>query len=210
MRRNRALRGLIVLAIVVGAMVVAFEVWDAELAAAGEPLNGFRQTYLERLQPRLHALADELTPELGAARFVFQPGWRRDQLSLADALLLAHERDLATGFTSTGPHRADWRIEHAGRPAQESLSRGQAKLTALAALLAQAEDFAAQRGHWPVVLLDDLASELDRDHQRRLLDRLRASGTQVFVTGTETPAALETAGLDITRFHVEQGRVEPL
>jgi DNA replication and repair protein RecF len=102
------------------------------------------------------------------------------------------------------------RLAFLRRPAQESLSRGQAKLTALAALLAQAEDFAAQRGHWPVVLLDDLASELDRDHQRRLLDRLRASGTQVFVTGTETPAALETAGLDITRFHVEQGRVEPL
>jgi DNA replication and repair protein RecF len=187
-----------------------FDVWDAELAAAGEPLNQYRQAYLERLQPHLQTLAAELTPQLGGARFIFQPGWRRDQLSLADALLLARERDLATGFTSVGPHRADWRIEHAHRPAQEALSRGQAKLTALAALLAQAEDFAVQRGHWPVVMLDDLSSELDRNHQQRLLDRLRASGAQVFITGAETPAALEAVTEDVGRFHVEHGRIEPL
>ena len=184
------------------------EVWDAELAAAGEPLTRFRQEYLERLEPRLRALADDLVPQLGDARFVFSPGWRRDQLPLGDALLLARERDLTTGFTSAGPHRADWRIEHAARPAQESLSRGQAKLTALAALLAQAEDFAAQRGHWPVVLLDDLASELDRQHQQRLLDRLRASRAQVLITGTEAPAALESDG-EVVRFHVEQGVIAP-
>jgi DNA replication and repair protein RecF len=186
-----------------------FDGWDAELAAAGEALSQYRETYLDRLQPRLRVLAEELTPQLGEARIVFQPGWRRDQLSLADALLLARDRDLATGFTSVGPHRADWRIEHAGRPAQEPLSRGQAKLTALAALLAQAQDFASQRGHWPVVLLDDLASELDRNHQQRLLGLLRASGAQVFITGTESLASLERVG-EIGRFHVEQGALTPV
>ena len=184
------------------------DVWDAELAAAGEALHQARQAYVERLQPRLRALSSELLPQLGVAGFVFQPGWRRDEFPLSDALLLSRERDLAHGFTSVGPHRADWRIEHAARPAQESLSRGQAKLTALAALLAQAEDFAAFRGHWPVVLLDDLASELDQAHQCRLLDRLAASGAQVFMTGTEIPMAVEKAGRKVTLFHVEQGAVE--
>lgn len=187
-----------------------FDVWDAELAAAGEPLNRCRQAYLERLQPHLQALSAELLPELGEARFVFQPGWRREQYALEDALLLARPRDLAAGFTSVGPHRADWRIEHAARQAQEALSRGQAKLTALAALLAQAEDFAARRGHWPVVLLDDLGSELDRDHQQRLLQRLWASGAQIFVTGTEPPPVLAGAGSGLASFHVEQGRVAAL
>ena len=74
----------------------------------------------------------------------FQPGWRRDELSLADALLLARDRDLAAGYTSVGPHRADWRIGFAGLPGREALSRGQAKLTALSALLAQAEHYAAR------------------------------------------------------------------
>jgi DNA replication and repair protein RecF len=59
-------------------------------------------------------------------------------------------------------------------------------------------------------MLDDLSSELDRNHQQRLLDRLRASGAQVFITGAETPAALEAVTEDVSRFHVEHGQIEPL
>lgn len=180
------------------------DTWDWELAEAGEPLTTRRQEYLERLQAPLQRLAPELAPTLGAARLHFQPGWKRDALSLGDALLVARERDLATGFTSVGPHRADWRVGHDRRPDNETLSRGQAKLTALACLLAQAEDFATQRGQWPVVLLDDLASELDRAHQAGLLQRLRDTGAQVFITGTEPPEGL-LAGTRM--FHVEQGGI---
>lgn len=180
--------------------------WDAELAAAGEPLDAARQAYLERLQPFLARRSVELSPTLGEARFEARSGWRSEQLSLADALLLARERDLATGFTSVGPHRGDWRITHGARPSHEALSRGQAKLTALAVLLAQAEDFAERRRQWPVVLLDDLASELDQAHQERLIAYLHASGTQVFITGNETPKAFE-AFADVARFHVEHGRL---
>lgn len=182
------------------------DAWDAELAAAGEPLDIARQGYLERLQPFLAKRSLELAPMLGEARFEARSGWRSEQLSLADALLLARERDIATGFTSVGPHRADWRITHGARPAQEALSRGQAKLTALAVLLAQAEDFAERRGQWPVVLLDDLASELDQAHQQRLIGYLHASGAQVFVTGNEPPRALQ-AFVDVAAFHVEQGQL---
>lgn len=183
------------------------DAWDAELVAAAEQLDRQRATYVDRLQPRLEALSDELLPQLGSGRFEYRPGWRRDQLPLADALLLARERDLATGFTSVGPHRADWRISHAARPGGEALSRGQAKLTALACLLAQAEDFESLRGHWPVFLLDDLAAELDQSHQHRLLERLSRSGAQVFVTGTQAPASLEATAWAPTVFHVEHGRV---
>lgn len=185
------------------------DAWDGELAEAGQPLTARRQEYLERLQAPLQRVAAELAPALGGARLQFQPGWKREAMSLADALLVARERDLVLGFTSVGPHRADWRISHASRPDNETLSRGQAKLTALACLLAQAEDFAAQRGQWPVVLLDDLASELDRDHQARLLQRLRATGAQVFVTGTETPEGIEAGPAAAVRFHVEQGKLVP-
>lgn len=182
------------------------DAWEHELAEAGEPLTSRRERYLERLQTRLAAVAADLVPSLGLATLEFQPGWRRHDLSLADALLLARDRDLITGHTSVGPHRADWRIGYAERPGREALSRGQAKLTALACLLAQAEDYAEQRGEWPVVALDDLASELDRHHQQQLLGRLRQSGAQVFITGTERQAWL-ASGDDAMWFHVEHGRV---
>jgi len=185
------------------------DAWDAELASAGELLDQQRRAYVERLQPRLDLLSATMAPQLGVARLEYRPGWRREQLPLADALLLARERDQAAGFTSVGPHRADWRILHDSRAAGEALSRGQAKLTALACLLAQAEDFAASRGHWPVFLLDDLASELDRAHQQRLLEGLRDSGAQVFVTGTEAVPGLLDPAWPVVTFHVEHGRVRP-
>ena len=182
------------------------EVWDVELSAAGEPLDRDRRDYVDRLQPFLARRSQDLAPQLGEASFELKAGWRSDQLPLADALLVARDRDLANGFTSVGPHRGDWRILHAVRPAREALSRGQAKLTALAVLLAQAEEFAGRRGHWPVVLLDDLASELDQPHQRRLLSYLRDSGAQVFVTGTDAPVALQGVQ-EVRTFHVEHGVV---
>ena len=185
------------------------EAWEQEMSNTGERLTQHRQHYLEHLEPQLQAVLAALLPAAVSSTLVFQPGWRLDELPLADALLLARDRDLASGFTSIGPHRADWRIEHAGIPGRTALSRGQAKLTAMSALLAQAEHHARLRGQWPVVALDDLASELDRAHQRRVLERLLASGAQVFVTGTEIPTVLRELEAEVSVFHVEHGQIQP-
>jgi len=182
------------------------DTWDHELAEAGEPLTSRRQHYLERLAQRAVELSTQLAPQLGIQGLTLNPGWRRHEVSLADALLLSRERDRQAGYTSVGPHRADWAVSFSTIPGREALSRGQAKLTALACLLAQAEDYADLRGHWPVIALDDLASELDRNHQSRVLERLQAGPAQVFVTATEPPAALATAP-DIARFHVEHAQI---
>lgn len=183
------------------------DAWEEELAATGEPLTRHRDHYLQQLQPQLQQVLASLLPGGGASRLDFQPGWRRDELDLSDALLLSRDRDLAAGFTSVGPHRADWRIEQAAIPGKTGLSRGQAKLTALSALLAQAEYHAELRGDWPVVALDDLASELDRDHQRRVLQRMLASGAQVFISGTEPPSILPELESSFLQFHVEHGAI---
>ena len=185
------------------------DAWEAELAQAGEAITQQRRAYVEALQPRLGDLVDALLPAAGSCSLAYLPGWRQDELSLADALLLARDRDLAAGFTTVGPHRADWRIDYSGIPGRSALSRGQAKLSALAALLAQAEHHADVRGDWPIVALDDLASELDQSHQRRVLERLEATPAQVFITGTERPALLRESTKDIALFHVERGQLQP-
>jgi DNA replication and repair protein RecF len=180
--------------------------WDRELAEAGETLSALRADYLARLEPVLVATAGEFLPELGAAGLRFLPGWRRDESSLEDALLLGRERDLALGYTSQGPHRADWRVDYLGLPGREALSRGQEKLTALACVLAQARAFAADRGEWPLVCLDDLGSELDRPHQHQALASVLASGAQVLLTATETPDLPEGLTANAV-FHVERGQL---
>lgn len=122
-------------------------------------------------------------------------------------MLLARERDRQNGYTSQGPHRADWTPAFDALPGKDALSRGQAKLTALACLLAQAEDFAHERGEWPVIALDDLGSELDRHHQARVLQRLACAPAQVLITATEVPPGLADAGELLHRFHVEHGQI---
>ncbi|KAF1688936.1 DNA replication/repair protein RecF [Pseudoxanthomonas koreensis] len=186
------------------------DAWDHELAEAGEALTAQRERYLAELAPQAGAIAARLTSGLALQGLEFQPGWRRQELSLGDALLLGRERDRISGHTGVGPHRADWSIGLPGLPGREALSRGQTKLTALALLLAQARDYAHRQGHWPVIALDDLPSELDRGHQRRVLEfLLEQPDVQVFITATEVPPALEGLVPALRVFHVEQGRIAP-
>lgn len=188
-----------------GAGLSQIAAWDHELAASGEELTRRRALYIDRLQERLELVAGALAPSLGRAQLEFEPGWRQSSLSLADALALARERDRMHGHTSVGPHRADWKLLLAGKPHGEALSRGQAKLAALSCLFAQAVDCAEERGDWPVIALDDLASELDAGHRERVLAFLAGAPAQAFITGTDR---LGTAG-PLHVFHVEQGRVLP-
>ena len=182
------------------------DAWDHELAESGEALTTYRERYLSDLAPRALATATRLSPGLQLLGLEFHPGWRRQELSLADALLLGRERDRMTGHTGVGPHRADWSVQLSDLPGREALSRGQTKLVALSLLLGQAADYAARQGHWPILALDDLPSELDRDHQARVLGfLLDQPDLQLFITATETPPALQE--LDYRLFHVERGLI---
>ncbi len=192
-----------------GGSLVQLDAWDHELAEAGERLTDSREHYLGRLEPVLQEVAASLVPSLGALSLDFAPGWRRNEMSLMDALMVSRERDRTVGHTTAGPHRGDWKASYAALPQQEPLSRGQAKLTALSCLLAQARDFAGRRGEWPIIALDDLPSELDRKHQQRVLEWVLGSGAQLFVTSTEWPVVLSEMGVEATLFHVEQGSVHP-
>ncbi len=186
-------------------------VWDQELVEAGEPVTRMRAMYLCQLQPMLVEVAALYLPELGMLNIEFLPGWRRDQQSLADALAQTRARDLLLGYSGTGPHRADWRVDFENLPiGRQALSRGQEKLLALSCVLAQARAYAQARDEWPVIALDDLASELDLEHQQRVLADLASNRAQILVSGTEPPPGLQATSLCLARFHVEQGGVRRL
>lgn len=184
------------------------DAWDRELAESGEALTAHRDRYLAELTPRALETATQLTEGLALESLDLQPGWRRQDFSLADALLLGRERDRMSGHTGVGPHRADWSMRFTGLPGRDALSRGQTKLTALSLLMAQAADYASRRGHWPVIALDDLPSELDPAHQRRVLAHLLGQERlQLFVSATELPAAWMDLMGNHHLFHVEHGQI---
>ena len=181
-----------------------FQSWESELSQTGERIHAMRLRYLDLLLPHLERTIGGLLPELGPIQLRYRRGWPEER-ALAGVLADLRDKDLARGHTTQGVHRADWSISFEQAPLREHLSRGQEKLTALGCLLAQASLFAGQNGEWPVVCLDDLASELDLAHQRAVVEQLTGAGAQVLVTGTELPAPLQ--GLSAHVFHVEQGKV---
>jgi len=76
--------------------------------------------------------------------------------------------------------------------------------------MAQAENYAHRKNEWPVVCMDDLASELDLQHQEQVLSHLAASNAQVILTATETPAIFDNKLVTQARFHVKHGLVVQL
>ncbi len=207
-RQNRALRQRNALLKQLRPDPGLLDAWDAELAESGMLITRQRQFGLDALRPHVETWTQRVLPELGAITLEYSQGWKLD-LPLDDALLLSRSRDLVSGFTSVGPHRADWRLGFAERLAGESLSRGQTKLAALAVLLAQAELYASRRGAWPLILLDDLASELDAGHRAQVLQALATTNAQILITGTEAGPLLLPNGVDARVFHVEHGSIQP-
>lgn len=186
-----------------------FEPWEIEAADAGEGLTAARELYVEQIRPHLEQFTNRLIPELGQTRLSLNRGWDGD-ISLRETLVSRRSVDRDRGHTTRGPHRADWAVtfEHSVR--REHYSRGQEKLVALACLLAQAQLHAHIRGHWPLLCLDDVASELDAVHQQAVIEAVGAADAQVLVTGTTQPDGLRGATFPVATFHVEHGQVRRL
>lgn len=178
--------------------------WEPEMARAGEALSAMRGRYGERLAASLPAVAAEVAPGLEGLTVSYRPGWAGGQ-PLARAVAEGRAQDLRLGFSGQGPHRDDLRLELAGRTAARRLSRGQEKLVALAMVVAQARLYAADTGRAPVLLLDDLPSELDAQHLARCVEVLSTLECQAFVTSVDEPAALAQWRGPRRWFHVEQG-----
>ena len=179
--------------------------WDQEYAESGEALSRFRQRYLDTLAPGFREMTARFLPECEALQARYQSGWRDGQTSLFEALRLCRTRDLQSGFCTVGPHRADWLLSLGDNLQQTHFSRGQAKLLALAALLAQAQRFVEEKAYWPILCFDDLASELDQAHCAEVLAFLKTCPAQIWCSGTER-AVFEQVGFpSIRMFHVERG-----
>jgi DNA replication and repair protein RecF len=194
-QRNAALRD--------GAGPGALSAWDAELAEAGESLHGQRDRFLAGILPVYAETLQELIPmtvDIG-----YRAGWD-STIGLREALAISTATDRSRGFTGVGPHRADLRFRLDGAAASQLLSRGEGKLFVVGLVLAQARFLNDSQGRRPLVLVDDLASELDEDSRGRFFAELQALGAQSFVT-TVSQDLVETAVREGSRvFHVERGK----
>ncbi len=185
----------------------SLDAWDAELAEAGAALMATRAAALETLAPLFAEAATELGLDEPALRY--SP---RSRAVSADELRgeLAERRDsdLARGFTGHGPHLDEVGITLGGRAARRYASQGQQRSTLLALLFAERDALLAERADPPLMLLDDVTSELDPGRRELLCGRLVAGGGQALVTATEAshlPASCERLELAVRSGAVIRG-----
>ena len=158
------------------AAIDAVEPWTARLVEAGAALTSARGTALEALTPSFAERAGELG--LADAALRYEPS--RATIEELEARL---PRDVQRSTTSAGPHLDEIRILAGDRELRSYGSQGEQRVAVLALLLAEAELLAETRRVRPLLLLDDVLSELDGDRRSALVSRLRVDG-QVLVTAT--------------------------
>lgn len=197
-QRNRALKA--------GSPEKAISPWSHSVADAGETLSALRMEYFEVLRPHLVGYLQVALPGI-SFEITYRQGWSQDE-PLLETLQRQFSRDREIGNTRAGPHRADIQLRVDGLPAEERLSRGQQKMLAGALWLAQVHGFTVATGNQPLLLVDDLAAELDAENLTRFLDLLGRQSAQLVLTAIGDSDIART-GLTTGRvFHVEHSGLQ--
>ncbi|MEE2002701.1 DNA replication/repair protein RecF [Alkalimonas sp. MEB108] len=187
-----------------GATAEQFRYWDNFFCQSAEAITQLRQRYLLQLNDEFQRLVIN-HPLLSTIQLQFYPGWNQ-QLSLTDLLQQNRASDAKMGFTQAGPQKADLRIKVEQQPAEEVLSRGQLKMLLFALKIAQSNVIGTLASKQPILLIDDLASELDADSMQQVFQLLKTINSQVFVTAIEPDPVLHLMPQQSTAvFHVEHG-----
>jgi DNA replication and repair protein RecF len=176
-----------------------------QMISLAEVLSEMRLAYFNELKVEFESVVRQLT-DLENVEIRYNRGWSKD-LGFAEYLTTNFEKDFESGYTRYGPHRADLVIKANGLPAKEVLSRGQLKLLVCSLVLAQCRLFERHGNSETILLLDDLASELDELHRNKVLNELVQMGRQVFMTSVDLNG-FSSDVLDQTQvFHVKQGNI---
>jgi DNA replication and repair protein RecF len=159
------------------------DVWDAGLAAAAAPLVAAREEAVAELTGPFAAAAEELGLEGGAA-LEFAPRAAGSEEEIRAGLEEHREQDLRMGRSSWGPHLDELKLTLGGRALRRYGSQGQQRAALLALLFAERETLAVARRVLPLLLLDDVMSELDPGRRERLVARLDDGG-QALITAAD-------------------------
>jgi len=187
--------------------------WSQELVALQASLHDFRLTALSVLQQSLAHYQPILWADV-ALDLQLQTGFPaeldlHDPVALLNLYQKREAQDIKTGYTLYGVHRADLLIKINGVLAAKSASRGQLKMLSILLLLAQSHALSHTDKGSGIIVIDDLAAELDAQNRARLFSVLWETGQQLLITSTQQALqAFDVSAIDHTLFHVKQGVVE--
>ena len=177
-----------------GAQGELLDAWDGQLVSAGREIIAARRDYIARLSAYASEIHASISGKREALDVQYAPSTEEERF--ADQLFAARESDLRRMITSVGPHRDDLRLLIGGEDARAFGSQGQQRTAAISLKLSELHVMRDETGEWPVLLLDDVMSELDPARREQLIRRLE--GVQVVLTCTD---ASDLAGAPIAKLY---------
>ena len=182
-------------------VMTTLDVWDQKLAQTGEALADARDDLVGALDPHIQAAYAQVAERSADVAASYHRSWTGP---LSGALGSSRSDDLRRGVTTVGPHHDDLLISLAALPSRTHASQGEQRSLALAMRLAGHRVVTGTIGSAPVLLLDDVFSELDPDRAEALLGSLPEGQTLLTTAGT-LPARAQPARV----LRVEEGKVLP-
>lgn len=179
---------------------ITLDVWDAKLAESGEQFGRARAALVDQAGPYVVDAYEHLAGTDSGVSLVYAPPWR--EVGLADALAAARPDDLRRGVSTVGPHRDELELRIGGLPARTHASQGEQRTLALALRLGAHRLVAEKTGSTPVLVLDDVLSELDDHRATALLGTLPAG--QIVIT---TAGAIPTAATPDRVIRIHDGTI---
>jgi DNA replication and repair protein RecF len=187
------------------AMEDLLQVYDEQLATSGAQLGRRRREFLQRLDGWLTGAFARISQSGLQAGVRYESSFA-DEAELRDRLQRDRRRDIRRGFTHSGPHTDDLCLELSGRSAAAYASQGQIRALVLALKIAEIQQLYHLLGDAPVLLLDDVSSELDATRNAQLFSFLLEVPCQTFITTTGTEHIWLSA--ERREFCVKDGAIE--
>ena len=182
------------------------DVLDEQLVTYGKDVIEERKAFIREMDELTAGIHQELTGGKERLHLIYAPSVSPEQME--EKLFLARDMDIRLGSTSVGPHRDDMEFELDGIDARKFGSQGQQRTAALSLKMAEIELVRQKTNDTPILLLDDVLSELDSERQERLLRSIK--GVQTFLTCTGLDDFVERS-MDVKRkYRVEANKVEEI
>lgn len=159
------------------------EIWNSQLVENGKKVISLREIFIEELNEIMQRKHASLTGDREEITISYRPSCREREFE--EKLFMEEDRDIFSGTTTVGPHRDDMIFLTEDRDLRKYGSQGQKRTAALSLKMAEIEIVEKTIGEKPILLLDDVLSELDRSRQNYLLENIKGIQTIITCTGLE-------------------------
>ncbi|HKL11432.1 MAG TPA: DNA replication/repair protein RecF [Clostridia bacterium] len=189
------------------------DVWDEQLAEEGSIIMERRSVFIKRLNTISRLKHRKITENKENIEVLYKRNIANEENEnketikeiFRNSIKKKRKQDFERGYTTCGPHKDDLSISINGIDVRNFGSQGQQRTAVLSLKLSEIDIVKAETGEFPILLLDDVMSELDEKRQKELIGSLK--GVQVFTTMTEIPELLKEDIKDGKIFYVEKGNV---